>query len=308
MNTPNPYDASVVIACYTEERWDLLVAAVESAVAQDLQPRETFVVVDHNPGLQQRVSERWRHITVLANRFGQGASGARNTGAFQATSPIVAFLDDDAIAEPTWLSTLLQCLEDPTVVGVGGGVSMAWQESHPGWFPDEFGWVVGASYTGMPEDIAEVRNVWAENMAVRTARFRAVDGFRLNFGKVGARSSPEDTDLCIRMARGGGRWLYAPKAKVAHHIPLERSTFGFFLRRCYSEGIGKAALAAFSPGEPLQAERDYSRHVLPSAVARGFREAIGGRRLDPALRSLAIIAGLGGYAAGYLSARMRRFG
>jgi GT2 family glycosyltransferase len=308
MNVPDPYDASVVIACYTEKRWDLLVAAVDSVLAQDLPPREIFVVVDHNPGLQQRVTQQWPQVTVLANRFGQGASGARNTAAFEATSPVVAFLDDDAVAEPTWLSTLLRCLDDLTVVGVGGGVSMAWQGSHPGWFPDEFAWVVGASYTGMPEDTAEVRNVWAENMAVRLARFRAVGGFRLNFGKVGVRSSPEDTDLCIRMARDSGRWLYAPKALVAHHVPLERSTFTFFLRRCFSEGVGKAALAAFSPGEPLQAERDYVRQVLPKAVGRGFRDAVTRRKVDPALRSLAIIAGLGGYAAGYLRERVRPFG
>lgn len=308
MNAPDPYDASVVIACYTDKRWDLLVAAVDSVLAQDLPPREIFVVVDHNPGLQQRVTQQWPQVTVLANRFGQGASGARNTAAFQATSPVVAFLDDDAVAEPTWLSTLLQCLDDPTVVGVGGGVTMAWQGSHPSWFPDEFAWVVGASYAGMPEDTAEVRNVWAENMAVRLARFREVGGFRLNFGKVGARSSPEDTDLCIRMARGTGRWLYAPKALVAHHVPLARSTFTFFLRRCFSEGVGKAALAAFSPGEPLQAERDYVRQVLPKAVGRGIRDAVTRRQADPALRSLAIIAGLGGYAAGYLRERVRLFG
>jgi GT2 family glycosyltransferase len=298
--------ASIVIACYTEERWALLRAAVESALSQSGPAAEVIVVVDHNENLLRRVAEQWPTVTALPNEFGRGASGARNTGAFRATTPIIAFLDDDAAAEPSWLQTLLAPFEDPSVIGVGGGVSPDWQRRRPAWFPDEFGWVVGVSYRGLPEDVGEVRNVWAENMAVRADRFRQVDGFRLNFGKVGTRSSPEDTDLCIRMAALGGRWLYVPKALVAHHVPVERSTFAFFVRRSFSEGQGKAALRDFRPGEPLESERAYTRHVLPAAVGRGIRDAFRDRRPSRALQSGAIVVGLSSAGAGYLRQRLSR--
>jgi hypothetical protein len=51
-------------------------------------------------------------------------------------------------------------------------------------------------------------------MAVRTDFFRAVGGFRSDFGKVSARSSPEDTGLCIRIAASvaGARLVYTPDA------------------------------------------------------------------------------------------------
>ncbi len=296
---------SIVIACYTEKRWALLSSAVESALAQTYPAAEVIVVVDHNDQLRRQVAERWPTVTVLSNEFGRGASGARNTGALRATTPIIAFLDDDTNAEPTWLHTLVLPFDDPGVIGVGGGVTPDWEGHRPAWFPDEFGWVVGVTYRGLPEDVGEVRNVWAENMAVRADRFRQVDGFRLNFGKVGARSSPEDTDLCIRMAATGGTWLHVPKAVVTHHVPVDRSTFMFFVRRSFSEGEGKAALRAFRPDEPLESERAYTRFVLPAAVRRGVRDAIVTRRLSPALQSGAILVGLASAAAGYLRQRLR---
>jgi glucosyl-dolichyl phosphate glucuronosyltransferase len=291
--------ASIVITCFTDKRWSQLAAAIDSALSQTLTAQEVIVVVDGNDDLLSRVKHRWPQIRVMANHFDRGASGARNTGAFQARSPVVAFLDDDAEADPKWLELLVQCFEDDSVVGVGGEVTAAWADRQPTWFPDEFAWVVGASYRGLHDDVAEVRNVWAENMAVRTERFLAVGGFRLGFGKVGTRSSPEDTDLCIRMTLGGGRWLYVPAAQVAHHVPAERSTFGFFLRRCFVEGVGKAALARLTSFESLSTERDYLRQVIPQAIYRDLREAVASRRLPPAARACAMVAGLTSAAVGY---------
>lgn len=298
-------EASVVIACFTTKRWTLLSAAVESALAQSVRARDIIIVVDHNPDLQHMVSKAWPSVRVLANRFGEGASGARNTGAFEVDSPVVAFLDDDAVAEPGWLEALLAGFEDSSVVGVGGGVIPAWDDRRPSWFPDEFAWVVGASYPGLPRAVGVVRNVWAENMAVRTDRFLEVGGFRLDFGKVGSHSSPEDTDLCIRMASNGGRWLYVPQALITHHVPADRSTFRYFLRRSFHEGEGKAALAALTPTDSLSTEREYLRHIIPQAVGRGLRDALLERRLVPATRSGVIVIGLLAAGAGFGHERLK---
>lgn len=300
-----PLTASVVIACYTDKRWPQLREAVESVLHQSVQPDEVVVVVDHNADLQHRVALQWPSVRVLANRYGRGASGSRNTGAFDVRSPIVAFLDDDARAEPDWLERLLAGFDDPGTVGVGGGVVASWEAGAPRWFPPEFGWVIGVSYPGLPEQKAKIRNVWSENMAVRADRFREVEGFRLNFGKVGSASSPEDTDLCVRMAADGGHWLYLPQARIAHHIPVDRSTLGFFLRRCLSEGRGKASLASFTSTETLTSERAYASRVLPNAVVRDLREAVGHRSATALAQAGAIVVGFGTTAAGYLAQRLR---
>lgn len=296
--------ASIVITCFTDKRWSQLEAAIKSALGQTLPAEEIIVVVDDNDELLSKVRQRWPHLTVMTNHFERGASGARNTGAFEASSPIVAFLDDDAEADPKWLELLIQCFEDDSVVGVGGGATAAWVDRQPIWFPDEFAWVVGASYRGLHDDVAEVRNVWAENMAVRRERFVAVGGFRLGFGKVGTRSSPEDTDLCIRMALDDGRWLYVPAAQIAHYVPTERTTFAFFLRRCFVEGVGKAALARLTSPRSLNPERDYVRQLVPRAIYRDLREAIVTRQLPPAARACAMVAGLTSAAAGYARGRL----
>jgi GT2 family glycosyltransferase len=287
--------ASVVIACHTEERFPSLLRAISSAQEQIPAPAQVIVAVDHNDGLCARLRGEVQHIEVVDHRGDPGASGTRNAGAAIAQDqPLLVFLDDDVQAEPGWLGELLAPFEDPSVVGTGGMTKPAWQGPRPSWFPDEFGWVVGASHAGLPTAVAPVRNVWSENMAVRREAFETVGGFRRGFGKLGRTSRPEDTDLCIRIGASapGDRWLYVPTAVVDHEVPPARATFGFFLRRCYSEGAGKVELSAhLGADRDLGDERSYLLRTLPLAIARDLRAG-------KFRRALAIIAGAGMAAVG----------
>jgi GT2 family glycosyltransferase len=290
-------DTSVVIPCHTERRWDSLVLAVASVRPE--RPAEIIVVVDHNPALLRRAVEHLTGVTVLANRFQPGASGTRNTGALFAVTPLVAFLDGDARVHPGWLDRLVEPFADPSVVGTGGAIAPDWERTPPQWFPDEFLWTVGGSYPGLPTRIAPVRNVWSANMAVRRDAFRAVDGFRDGFGKLGDRARPEDTDLCLRLGRTGGRWMYVPGAVVDHPVEAARGRFGFFVRRCFHEGRGKVQLARLLPGQrSLTSERDYLRHTVPHAVLTGLSRSLRGGGAAPAARAVAILAGVAAAAAG----------
>ena len=131
-----------------------------------------------------------------------------------AAGSVLVFLDDDAVARSNWLQNLTAPLARPSVVGVGGHVEPIWLGRPPKWMPEEFLWVVGASYRGMPSEAAPVRNAWSENMAVAKADFWAVNGFREGFGKTGQWSQPEDTDFCMRLtdAMPGRTWWYEPLA------------------------------------------------------------------------------------------------
>jgi len=290
-------DASLVIPCHTQRRWDSLVAAVASVRPEGA--AEIIVVVDHNPALLQRVREELTGVTVLANRFRPGASGARNTGALFAVTPLVAFLDGDARVRPGWLGRLIAPFADPSVVGTGGAIRPDWERTPPRWFPDEFLWTVGGSYPGLPTRVAPVRNVWSANMAVRRDSFRSVDGFRDGFGKLGDRARPEDTDLCLRLGRTGGRWMYVPDALVDHPVEAERGRFGFFLRRCFHEGRGKIQMARLLPGQrSLASERDYLRRTVPHAVLTGLSRSLRGGGAAPAARAGAVLAGVAAAAAG----------
>jgi hypothetical protein len=288
---------SVVIAAYSDDRWAQLREAVASVLAQTSPAFETIVVVDHNPDLLSRARRELADAVVIPNAGARGASGARNTGVAVSGGEIVAFLDDDACAAPDWLETLIAGFADPAVAGVGGRVDPLWATARPRWFPREFDWTVGASYSGMPETTAQVRNVWTNNMALRRAAFDTAGGFREDFGKVGVASRPEDTELCLRVTSGS--WLYEPISAVGHWVPAQRATVRYFLRRCFDEGHGKAGIAVMDgAAKGTSTERSYTVRVLPAAVGRGLREAAAGDR-SGALRSAAIVGGFGMAAAGF---------
>ncbi|MGD0882238.1 MAG: glycosyltransferase [Acidimicrobiales bacterium] len=300
---------SVVIACHTQERLEFLVAAIESVSAQEPQPACVVVSVDHEPELARIVSARFPDVIVVENVHAKGASGTRNTGAAQTTTPLVAFLDDDARARPAWLSALVEPFDDPDVVCTGGHVVPAWSGSEPGWFPDEFAWVVGASHRGLPTTRARVRNVWSENMAVRSEAFSQVGGFRLDFGKVGAVSRPEDTDLCIRLGKSapGASVVYVPDAVVDHHVGAERARFGFFVKRCYFEGRGKIELARHNEGnDDLGDEREYLLRTIPQGLVRYMRTGVSNRDADQIKRAGAVLGGLAAAASGAAVSLARR--
>jgi cellulose synthase/poly-beta-1,6-N-acetylglucosamine synthase-like glycosyltransferase len=296
---------SVIITAFAEDRWYCTIKAVASALRQSPPPREVILVIDHNPRLAERARAELDGVAILENVGPTGASAARNTGVVHSRGDIVVFLDDDQVAvTPDWLRCLCRHFADPTVVGVGGGITPDWQQVRPRWFPREFDWVVGASYTGMPETVAPIRNVWGGNSAIRRAAFDAVGGFRAGFGKTGRVSRPEDTDLCIRVQQAlpSGYWLYDPVAEVAHTVPLDRSTPVFFLKRCWNEGRGKAALVRFiGMDASMASERRYTTRVLPRAFLRELRTAILRRDISSLERCGAILSGFVLTLAGWVT-------
>lgn len=302
-------EATVVIATYDLARWDLLAAAVTSIESDSDQPAQVIVSVDQNEALYERIRTEWPEITVVRNAYGRGASGTRNTAAELACTPYIVFVDDDIRVRPGWLERLLQPFVDPTVVGTGGGVVPRWQGSRPSWFPEEFDWVVGASYRGMPTAQDVVRNVWSENMAVRAEVFQAVGGFRSDFGKIGNYNSPEDTDLCIRMAgtATGLKWVYVPAALVEHHVPAVRSSFSYFLKRNYREGVGKVRMAdLIGKQETLRSERNYLRRTLPSGILAGLWRPFRHGDLRGFLQAGSIVAGVLAAGIGAIAATRDR--
>lgn len=302
-------EISVVICAYSAERWEDLVAAVGSVQAQAPKPRQIIVVVDNNKKLLARVRDRMPGVTAVENTATPGAGQARNCGVSLATSTIIAFLDDDATASPSWIENALRAFTDPDVLGVGGTIQPAWDGQRPRWMAEEFYWTIGCTYPGLPGARSPVRNLIAANMFMRRAAFTELGGFRSGFGKTGARSGTEETDLCIRASQRWPekKWLYDPAVAVAHRVPRERSRVRYFISRCYDEGAAKASIVHFvGKRDGLAAERTYTTRTLPRGVLRGFRAAILEGDLAGIARSISIAAGLGATLVGYLSGRLTR--
>ena len=313
MNEPT---VSVVICVYTEDRWEDILAAVSSVRAQSRPALETLLVVDHNRSLLERLTREYKEVhevRVLANAGPRGLSAGRNTGIAASYGEIIAFLDDDAVAERDWLRYFVQGYADPRVMAVGGRTVPVWASGRrPAWFPEEFDWVVGCAYKGLPGGVAEVRNVLGGNASFRRGAFDAAGGFATGIGRDGDKRplGCEETELCIRLsrARPDAVLLLDDRAVIHHRVPDVRERFAYFRARTYAEGLSKALVArSVGTDKGLESERRYTTRVLPAGVARGLRDALLGRA-GGAGRAGAIVTGVAAAAGGYVvgSVRARR--
>lgn len=293
---------SVVIPTYTRDRWSWLEECVASVQAQTVPAAEIIVVVDHNPELLAEIKREFPGVTAVPNVGDRGVSGARNSGVQASHGEVVGFLDDDSVARADWLETLLRHIVKPDVVGVGCYSDGLWDTACPAWFPLEFGWTIGVSYSGLPKEPTAVRNVWTSAMLVKRTVFEGVGGFREDFGKVGNKSLPEDTDLCLRVAsvQDNAVWIWDPERVMQHRVPAGRATFGYLMSRCFLQGWGKAAMAHMDGfGESTSTERGYALRILPAGIRRGLADALHGD-LAGAARAGSIVAAFSVAVAGYL--------
>ncbi|WP_406345245.1 glycosyltransferase family 2 protein [Streptomyces sp. NBC_00648] len=309
-------DFSVVICVYTEDRWEDILAAVASVRHQSRPALETLLVVDHNPALLERLGGEYKEcaadgeVRVLANAGPRGLSAGRNTGIAAARGAYVAFLDDDAVAERDWLRHFHEGYADPRVMAVGGRTEPAWASGRrPAWFPEEFDWVVGCTYRGLPPGRVRVRNVLGGNASFRRTAFDAAGGFATGIGRDGDRRplGCEETELCIRLSRAlpDAVLLIDDRAVIHHRVPPAREHFGYFRTRTYAEGLSKALVArSVGADKGLESERRYTTRVLPAGVVRGLRDAVLGRA-GGAGRAGAIVTGVAVAAAGYLLGTLR---
>lgn len=311
--------ACVVVCVYTDKRLPQIRAALDSIARQTMPPSQVIVVADHNQALCDLLAAGYPDYEVIPSKFERGLSGARNTGIEHATGDVVAFLDDDARAQPQWLETLLASYDDESVLGVGGVVVADWSSpGRPAWLPEEFLWVVGCSYRGQPEVKAEVRNPIGANMSFRRSAFDRAGLFDSSVGRTFISSRPlgcEETEFSIRLRRlsPGARIIYEPRAVVHHHVEQSRATWRYFLGRCRAEGCSKARVSRLSGASAaLSSERSYVTQTITRAVRRELTGVFRPGRKDSMMRLLALSAGTLSATAGYIremaSQNVRGFG
>ncbi len=138
-------------------------------------------------------------------------------------------------------------------------------------------------------------------MSFRRDALTRANGFVHGIGRIGTIPlGCEETELAIRVRRDtAGIILYVPGARVEHFVPSTRTTWRYFVARCWSEGLSKARVAAsVGRDDALSTERRYVTRTLPRGILRGIADVGRGDRYGLA-RALAIVAGFGITAAGY---------
>ncbi|OBH04713.1 hypothetical protein A5696_03815 [Mycobacterium sp. E2699] len=307
--------ADVVICTYTLDRWELLVRAVESALAQSVAPQRLIIVVGHSaPGAENinhellaRCRQEWgadragspTEILIVPRRFGGTKGSSLNTALLLTRSEIVAFLDDDAEAAPDWLERKLAVYAThPKVAAVGGAPRPDYAAPRPSWFPPDFDWVFGCHYRSLPDRLAPIPHLIGTSMSARRDAILAVGGFHADWH--------DDMDLSHRIghAYGPAAVCYEPLAEVRHHVPAERLTWSYFWRRCFYVNRSKvSAFADMGEAGNIGAELRFAVNTLlgigPALVA-----VVAGRP-ERLLQALVALLGVALAGCGYVAGRVQ---
>ena len=141
-------------------------------------------------------------------------------------------------------------------------------------------------------------------MSFRREVFETLGGFRSGLGRVSTRPlGCEETELCIRACQlwPHSTFLYQPPASVFHRVPANRTCWGYFCSRCFSEGLSKAIVSRYvGAKDGLASERAYTLRTLPNGIICGLADTLFRRDLSGLARAGAIIAGLAVTTAGYV--------
>jgi glycosyltransferase involved in cell wall biosynthesis len=194
-----------------------------------------LVIVDNCPQasalevvakIPQGMSASVRYIHELRS----GVVHARNRGVIESQGPLVAFIDDDEIAAPSWISSLVdaQLKYDADVVfGPVLAIIETWSSADPD-LVREFFTIDCAQPSGPITGLAHTGNV----LLRRESCFKGGRAFNPQLGFVGG----EDTLFFLQLARDGASMVWCHEAIVYEMIPPRRTTYSYIFKRSIVRG------------------------------------------------------------------------
>jgi len=260
------------------DRYDPFSETVESVLTQTHDDVEVVIVVDGNDVVFNRVQEDFGgrdEVIFHCNDENQGISYSRTKGAEIASGEIVAFIDDDATAEPDWIEQLLAVYEETDAIAVGGDVVPDWQTKKPDFFPAEFYWLVGCVEPGFAEDGEEVRNTYGSNISYRREQFLEVGGYDPNTGRKGDKHlQAHEAPVGIRLRDEFGRGMIFTEDAVVHHKLFDyRGEFGWLVSRSFWQGYSKRVMDLLYPNAEDN-KRSYLKQLFADFVPKRISKLI----------------------------------
>ena len=295
---------SVVVCTHELERYDDFSEAVASVLGQRYEPVEVVIVVDGNERVAGRAREEFGdrpNVGVHCNETNRGVAASRTKGARLATGDVVAFIDDDAVAEPGWVAELVAAYDREDALAVGGRMTGEWLAGRPRYLPDEFDWLVGVTHRGFAEAGEEVRNTFESNISFRRDVFLELGGFDPSLGPTAEEyRHSEGAELGIRLRDGYGRGVvYAPDAVVRHKVFEKRTRLGWLLARAIEQGVSKRRLERLS-GTGVDEEFDHLSTLFTRDVPRRLRGLVRAPSVAGLAQFVMLFVLTGAVGVGYL--------
>ncbi len=233
MNHPRPF-ISVIICTYNGA--DLLGETLSSLERQTY-PRDRFEVIVVDDGSTDETANiaRRHRVRLIGHETNRGIGAGRNTGLAAARGELIAYTDDDCIADENWLFHLAAAFRSPEVMGAGGKTLPLSLATPTQRYMDHSGYgnpaplsVTGGSspldrfvtylrqmlrplHTTLQSGDA-VHDVYTLNAAYRTELLRAIGGFDEQL------RASEDTDVSARLhaTYPDKQLIFVPEAQILH--------------------------------------------------------------------------------------------
>ena len=215
VSTP-PTTAAVLIATYNRPTY--LRTCLEHLQRQTIAPNK-IIVVDSSPDDRSEAVSGDFDVIYVRNPLGRGHTATSRMIGLQVAgdSEVIAFIDDDAYAEPDWLEELMRRYDDPRVAGVGGR-ALNGQPGEEGQGLDEIGrflpnGTLTGNFAANPGRDVLVDHLLGANMSLRVDSVHAVGGIEDYYPGTCLR---EESEIALRLRLAGYRLVYTPFAIVEH--------------------------------------------------------------------------------------------
>jgi glucosyl-dolichyl phosphate glucuronosyltransferase len=241
---------SIVICTHNRSRD--LDSALASLAKQTLDAGQfEIIVVDNRSADDTREVTEARQSSQPIRYMYEAELGlcqARNTGWKAAAGEFVAYLDDDAVAEPLWAAEILGAFDagTPRLGCVGGRIEPIYHAPRPAWLSDQVALSLTiVDWSPTPHVIEDLRQEWlaGANIAFPRQVLEEVGGFHPALDRSGRQMlSSGDVYLQRLIMEAGYQCLYHPAAAVRHQVPASRLEKRWFINRFYWQGESDAVM------------------------------------------------------------------
>jgi glycosyltransferase involved in cell wall biosynthesis/GT2 family glycosyltransferase/SAM-dependent methyltransferase len=204
---------SVIVCTYNRGKY--LVHCLESIKNQTYSHFEIIIVNGPSTDDTDTILHRYDNLKIIQQKSLNGLSYARNLGIAASNGDIIAFIDDDAVADKNWINYLVEGYSDFFIGGVGGlvyGPCKAHIQFDNGVI-DKCGIPDAIRSFDKKVEINKFKIFMGTNCSFRKSVLYEVGGFDPYF-----RYYHDESELCVRIIKAGFQLIYKRDAYVIHDM------------------------------------------------------------------------------------------
>jgi GT2 family glycosyltransferase len=243
--------------------------ALGSLAEQDLDgPYETIVMDDASDDATPEVAKR-AGVRYLRHERRRSLNAARNTGIAAAEADLIALVDDDVEAPPSWLRAVVEgAARHPEAEAFGGPIRARLEGPAPRGCGRE---KPPITTLDLGRADREADRVWGANMAIRRSAIDRVGPFDEEI----VRPHGDEEEWLRRLRAAGGKVVYLGAAGLYHRRAGDDARLRSLARAAYARGRGARASdlsrgAAPSLGHELRVLAGCGWHTVRRACPQGI--------------------------------------